>query len=358
MNFDGLPLAIAWELTLACNLRCRHCASSAGSSRAGELTLQESLDICDQFPDLLVQEVDFTGGEPLVREDWPLIAARLTGYGIRTQIITNGLALNQTIVDQMAGLGVSALGFSLDGLETTHDAIRLCKGLFQRVLAGIERVQRSGIPVTVITTVNSRNLSELPALLQVLKSAGVQRWQLQPIFPLGRSRGCEELLLTSAAYLRLGTFVQEWRAEAQKAGVRIELADSYGYFHPLDVRESPWRGCPAGLLTVGITSQGKIKGCLSLPEELTEGDLRQQDLWDIWFSKGSFAYNRDFSSSRLGPNCRTCDQADLCRGGCSAMSYGSTALFHNNPYCFSGIAQRATCTSHMDTPLYTAMESG
>src|SRR5689334_17492757 len=57
MGFEGFPLIVGWELTLACNLRCRHCASSAGLPRDNELTIEESLAICDQFPPLLVQEV-------------------------------------------------------------------------------------------------------------------------------------------------------------------------------------------------------------------------------------------------------------------------------------------------------------
>jgi len=33
------------------------------------LTTEEALKICDQFPALIVQEVNFTGGEPTLRED-------------------------------------------------------------------------------------------------------------------------------------------------------------------------------------------------------------------------------------------------------------------------------------------------
>jgi MoaA/NifB/PqqE/SkfB family radical SAM enzyme len=77
MDFEGFPFIVGWELTLACNLRCEHCGSSAGLPRRDELTLAEALTICEQLPDLLVCEVDFTGGEPLVRPDWWKIAQKL-----------------------------------------------------------------------------------------------------------------------------------------------------------------------------------------------------------------------------------------------------------------------------------------
>ena len=44
-SFESFPVILGWELTLACNLRCRHCASSAGDPRPNELTLGEALDI-------------------------------------------------------------------------------------------------------------------------------------------------------------------------------------------------------------------------------------------------------------------------------------------------------------------------
>lgn len=339
MDFDGFPFAVAWELTLACNLRCRHCGSAAGHARAGELSASEALALCEQLPALLVQEVDFTGGEPLMREDWPAIAARLVSLGIRTQVITNGLCLTPQVAETMKDVGIGAVGVSLDGLEATHDDIRACPGLFRRAVGGIRHVLDVGIPVTVITTANARNLTELPALLDRVRETGVRRWQLQPIFPLGRSRAYRDLLLDDESYLALGRFVRQWRPVAEQIGVRLELADSYGYFTELDPRDSPWRSCPAGLVTVGITSTGGVKGCLSLPDEFVEGSIRDRDLWDIWFDAAAFAYTRGFTTSRLGPHCEGCDQGEICRGGCSAMSYGGSARFHDNPYCFYGIAR-------------------
>jgi radical SAM protein with 4Fe4S-binding SPASM domain len=140
--------------------------------------------------------------------------------------------------------------------------------------------------------------------------------------------------------MQLGAFIPQWGPKTAANGFKIELADSLGYFTELDRRETPWRGCPAGLVACGITSDGKVKGCLSLPDKIVEGDLRQHDLWDIWFHLGSFAYNREFPVGDLGSACHACDKAELCQGGCSAMSYGSTGRFHNDPYCFYGIRKR------------------
>ena len=346
MGFEGFPFIVGWELTLACNLRCRHCGSSAAQPRRDELTLEESLAICDQFPELLVQEVYFTGGEPLLRPDWQTIAIHLGKIGIGCKILTNGLTLDSDTVSRIKDAGISGVGISIDGLEATHDHIRGRVGLFRRLLEGIDLVQRADLPVTVITTVNALNLPELPGLFALLQSVGVKRWQIQPIFPLGRGDTASELHLTEDAYMQFGTFVQEWGSKT--GDLELLPGDSFGYFTDFDTREPPWRGCPAGLLSVGITSNGMIKGCLSLPDECVEGDLRQHDLWDIWFHQDSFAYTRSFTPGDLGANCHSCDRAEECRGGCSAMSYGSTRQFHNDPYCFYRINDWKTSVAHTE----------
>ena len=346
MGFEGFPLIVGWELTLICNLRCRHCASSAGQPRPQELSPDEALAICDQFPALLVQEVDFTGGEPLLRPDWPAIATRLRDLDIRTKVITNGLVLKPSVIEQIKDTGISGVGVSLDGLAATHEIMRGCPGLFHRALSGIEQVQKAGLPVTVLTTITGLNIHELPAMYDLLCSMGITAWQLQPIFPLGRAHENNGLELSQQAYLEMGAFVRQCWLQMDGRGLKIEPADSFGYYTDLDPRVPPWRGCPAGQLACGITSDGKVKGCLSLPDHLIEGDLRQHDLWDIWFHPDAFAYTRQFAPQDLGQHCQACPMADACRGGCSAMSYGQTGQFHNNPCCFLAIEQRRQEGNH------------
>jgi radical SAM protein with 4Fe4S-binding SPASM domain len=337
MGHEGFPFIVGWELTLTCNLRCHHCGSSAGSPRENELSTEEALSLCDQFPALLVQEVNFTGGEPLLRSDWRLIANRLAGHNIRTKIITNGLSLQADTIRQMLDAGIAGVGISLDGMAGTHEYIRGCNGLFQKVIVGLESLMKVGIPVTVITTVNGLNINELSEIMTLLKRIGISQWQIQPIFPTGRSKDVPELCLTEQQYMELGLFYQRYRSEKHEDEFEILPGDSFGYFTDLDNREPPWRGCPAGLYSCGITSHGLIKGCLSLPDEVVEGDVRSDDLWNVWFHADSFRYTRGFSSEALGPNCHSCQRSEQCKGGCSAMSYGSTRCFHNDPFCFHAI---------------------
>lgn len=333
-TFEGFPFIVGWEFTVACNLRCRHCGSSAGQPRPGELTTDEALRLCDQFPALLVREVDFTGGEPLLRSDWPVIASRVVELGIAANILTNGFHLGVPLIAQMKDIGISGVGISLDGLERTHDYTRDRKGSFASVMRSIELLQKADLPLNVITTVNALNLPELSAMLDLLLSAGVNFWRLQAIIPMGRVKSHPDLPLDSSGILKLGQFIQEQRNRLDKRAMQIICSDGLEYVVDDDPDEKPWRGCSAGIVSCGITSDGRVKGCLSMPDELTEGDLRKHDLWDIWFRPDSFRYTRQFSTSRLGINCTGCDKGVDCKGGCSSSSYCATGQFNNDPYCF------------------------
>ncbi len=343
MQFNGLPCVIGWELTVRCNLRCRHCASSAGQPRADELTTEEALDLCDQLPWLAVQEVDLTGGEPLLREDWPVIADRLRELSIQTRLVTNGLLLEEC-VERLKDVGVCTVAVSLDGLAPTHDEVRGRAGLFDRVLRGIERALSADLPVAVITAVSGLNASQLERMLALLLDVGVTHWQVQPIIPRGRALSGGDLPLTEQAYMEFGRFVVDHAAHAKTRGFAIRPADGLGYYTEMDTRHQPWTGCAAGLAACGITSDGHVKGCLSMPDTLTEGNVRHRDLWDIWFDDESFAYNRRFSPEDLGEFCAGCEMGEQCMGGCSVMSYASTGQFHNDPYCFTRILRHRECS--------------
>lgn len=335
MNFQSFPFVIGWELTLDCNLHCQHCASSAGRKRNNELNLNESLAICDQFPDLLVNEVVFTGGEPLLNRNWNLIASRLQNLGIKSGMVTNGLIVTKDIITKMKDSGMNAIGISLDGTDTIHDRIRGNPGLYNKIIKSIERYIKSDINVTVITLVSGINIQDLDAVYNIVRSIGAWKWQLQPIFPLGRSNENKYLFLTDEQFLFLGMYIHKLRPKALKDGVQVVPADSCGFYSMLDFPEFGWKGCGAGRFSCGIMSDGKVKGCLSWPDYTIEGDLRKDDLWTIWFRDEAFSKLRKFKKNDLKGECKNCDVGIECGGGCQAMSIATKGELRSDPFCYN-----------------------
>src|SRR6187401_3559971 len=87
------PLYAVWEITLRCDLACRHCGSRAGRARPDELTTEEALDLVDQMAELGVREVTVIGGEAYLRDDWTDIVRAVRKHGMTCTMTTGGRGL-------------------------------------------------------------------------------------------------------------------------------------------------------------------------------------------------------------------------------------------------------------------------
>lgn len=188
------PVHAVWEITYACNMRCEHCGSGCGEKYPDELTTSEALQLCDDLAELGLKGLTLSGGEPFLRKDWPRIARRLKERGIVTNVISNGWYLSRELLTEAREAGITNIGLSLDGLEENHDDIRT-KGSYRRVLSALALMAEMKIPSCVNTTVNRRNLPEIPRLKEILITHKVRKWQFQLATPMGNLLEHQELVL-------------------------------------------------------------------------------------------------------------------------------------------------------------------
>jgi MoaA/NifB/PqqE/SkfB family radical SAM enzyme len=118
------PSIAVWEITLRCDLGCRHCGSRAGRAREDELSTAEALALVHELADLGLQEVTLIGGEFYLRDDWDRIAAEITRCGMFCSVVTGARQMTEERVARAVAAGVGKISLSIDGLERTHDAIR------------------------------------------------------------------------------------------------------------------------------------------------------------------------------------------------------------------------------------------
>jgi len=352
-----VPRTVVWELTLACNMNCRHCGSRAGKPRPDELTQPEALRLCQDLAELGAKRITLGGGEPTLRPDWTMIAEALVSRGIKVNMVTNGRGWDRKMADRAKAFGLDSVAFSMDGCEATHNYIRRIKGQWNDLWRSIDQTVARGVPVSVVTQVNRRNLAELEELHGLLKAHKVRSWQLQLGNPTGNMADNPDLVLRPEDVLEIVPRVARLRGLPGRP--KVYAGDNIGYYgeHEAELRDQGglvpfWVGCQAGCSVLGIESNGNVKGCLSLPsamngvDQFVEGNIRQRSLREIWESPDSFAYNRKFTLSQLQGFCRTCEYAEICRGGCSWTAFAHTRDRNDNPYCYyrqtceRGLAQR------------------
>ena len=339
MKHRAAPRFCVWEITLRCNAACIHCGSSAGSPRPAELDSREALELCDDMAVLGVERVTLSGGEPLLRADWPDIAGRLRQWGILVDMISNGIALDAAAARFIASLGLRGVSLSIDGPEEVHDRLRGKAGAFRAALEAVGRLRSEGVPVGAVTQINRLNVDRLEELERLLAEAGVKGWQLQLTMPAGRCREHEDLPLGPAAVPAVIRFTLD-AGERRRIPI-IYAADNIGWmgsWEPVirSTTQPPknfYCGCQAGLSVVGIASNGDVRGCLSLPEAFNEGSVRRRKLQDIWNDGDAFGYNRKFREEDLSGWCASCALRRVCRGGCKCLAYTTTGGLSQNTYC-------------------------
>ena len=189
------PLYVVWEITLACDLGCRHCGSRAGKARPDELDTAGCLDVVAQLADLGVREVTLIGGEAYLRDDWDVIAREITRRGMACGMTTGARGLDPDRVARAVAAGIRTISISIDGLEQTHDDQRGPRGAWRSAIDGAERVVDAGMRLAVNSQINRLSLPELPAMAQMLVEIGVKAWQVQLTVPMGRAADRPRLLL-------------------------------------------------------------------------------------------------------------------------------------------------------------------
>jgi len=340
---------VVWEITLKCNARCIHCGSSAGDAREDELSTEEALNICDQLSEVGCKVVNLIGGELFLRPDWHEIIKRLIQGNVDVSIITNGIALTEDKIDFLADIGIKTLGISIDGGNPeTNDHIRQVPGLFDKIFNIMEYIDKKSLNAVAITTLNKLNISELPQLRERLINSPFKAWQIQLAAPHGRMQN--DLFLDLFEYYISGLFFAQSRITVPMKQLAIICLHDYGYFSkviPRHTSYSQWTGCSAGKGVLGIRSDGKVQGCLSIyQDEFTEGDLRQQSLKEIWHSKKLCKWNKRLNRYlSLKGFCKSCEFGLVCLGGCSDLAYSLTGNVGENPQCYHAIESHWKKTS-------------
>lgn len=334
------PVTGVWEITMGCNLRCKHCGSACENPLDDELTTQEALNLCDDIAELGFQWITLSGGEPTTRKDWDLIAKRLSDNGVIPNMITNGWLMNDDIAKRAKNAGVNTVALSLDGLKKTHDFIRK-EGSYDRIMNAIDILIANGLNCSIITTINNINIKELDEMYDILSKKNIFGWQLQIGLPMGNMSKNSELVTQPKNIDEIIEFAYN---AMNRSNIEIQLADCIGYFNKkeIEIRKKAregntysWIGCSAGKYGLGILHNGDIVGCTSIRDKsFIEGNIRNTPLKALWNDPTKFSWNRNMTKDKLSGICKKCMFGNRCLGGCgnTKLTIGKS-VYCENTYC-------------------------
>ncbi|MEM2865201.1 MAG: radical SAM protein [Candidatus Bathyarchaeia archaeon] len=333
----GAPFQVVWEVTGVCNLRCKHCSASAGST-AGDLSTGEALDAVEKLADMGVTIIAFSGGEPLIRRDIFQLARAAADHGVYVAMATNGTLITDAVADKLKEAGVEYLQISLDGASPeTHDSFRGIPGSFQRTIEGIRRAVERDFFVNISTTVTRLNYREVPRIIELCEGLRVDWFMFYNFIPTGRGRDIVDLDLTprereellKTLYERnkespmklLSTAPQFARVALQVEGCR-EAAVIPTHFYNIETKGRIEQlaefigGCGAGRFYFAMKPNGDLQPCVFFPLKL--GNIKETNLDEMWRKNKVLLELRD--KDLLQGHCGECPYRYNC-GGCRARAY-------------------------------------
>jgi radical SAM protein len=343
--YGRTPRNVYWEMTIACDLACKHCRADAIHERDPlELTGDEARTMMRDIK-AMGSMLILTGGDPMKRPD----LFELIEYGRSIQLplsITPSTTptVTREAVRRFKELGISAMGVSLDGpTAEIHDAFRGVEGTFQHSMNDLAWAREYGIPVQINTTVTTETLPHLPRLYELLRdtaSPPVRRWSLFLLVPVGR--GAELGIPGADDVEALFRWVYDAAGDApfhigtveaphyRRYWIERRLAEGASHDDIARAAKRMGFGVRDGNGVIFVSHKGEVYPAGFLPYPLL-GNVRDQALSDIYRAAPELVRLRNMELLR--GKCGSCDFRWAC-GGSRARAYAMTGdILGSDPFC-------------------------
>ena len=329
----GAPFLVVWDVTYACNLKCKHCYSAAGEVLDHELTTEEAMEVIDKLDRLGVTVIAFSGGEPLLRRDIFELVKYANSKGIYTAMATNGTLITREIARKLKELGLGFVQISLDGRKETHDEFRGVNGTFSKTIEGIKNCVNEGLFVNVAMTVTKLNLGEVPYVINLCENIGVNWFMFYNFVPTGRGKEIVELDLTPEEREELLVYLYEKNKNSnlsllstapQFARVSLQKDATMIPTHFYNIKRGKTLrdlaefigGCGAGRFYISIRPNGDLQPCVFFPLKI--GNILEIDDLDEFWRKSKVL--EELRNKDILEGCGKCEYRYYC-GGCRARAY-------------------------------------
>lgn len=284
------------EITHECNLRCKHCLNNSGNKIPNQLNDDEIFNLIIEFSKAGMQEIRFTGGEPLVHNKIYEFISLAHKLGMYTSIGTNGTLITIEEAKKLKLAGLNKAIVSIDGTEVAHDNIR-GKGSYKKTILGINNLEDNGIQVRINSVIMKSNMNDVINLAKELNKKH-SHLMIRRFIESGRGSLLENNTLTHEDY----NFV--------KNSLKNELKDKYIIGHYLNENEQinyrinlPFnfiKGCKAGQRSLIILPNGDISLCGFLAAQGFNpiGNIRNVKNWiDFWNDMHSKDYLKELRAN-------------------------------------------------------------
>ena len=250
-----------------CNLRCTYCMPADGialSPKASLMTADEIFSIARTFVENGVDKIRLTGGEPLLRKDFPEIASKLATLGVALSITTNGILIDRHI-DVLKQNKINKINLSLDTLVSSKFHSVTLRNQFEKVVDNLHLLLNNDFKVKVNVVLmkgfNENEIGDFVKLTQHLPLS-VRFIEFMPFAGNEWDRSkmiSQNEILSELEKTFSSEEIQKLEDEKNFTARTYKIKDFQGDFGIISSITNPF--CD-GCNRIRLTANGKIKNCL------------------------------------------------------------------------------------------------
>ncbi len=250
-----------------CNLRCTYCMPADGialSPKASLMTADEIFGIAQTFVENGVDKIRLTGGEPLLRKDFPEIVSKLADLDISLSITTNGILIDRHI-ETLKQFKVKKINLSLDTLVSSKFASITLRNQFEKVIDNLHLLLNNDFQVKVnVVLIKGFNDNEIVDFVKLTQFLPISVRFIE-FMPFAGNEWDRSKMVSQQEILSLvgNVFdeeeIQKLEEEKNFTSRNYKIKNFQGDFGIISSITNPF--CDS-CNRIRLTADGKIKNCL------------------------------------------------------------------------------------------------
>jgi pyrroloquinoline quinone biosynthesis protein E len=324
------PRWLLAELTYRCPLQCPYCSNPIEyARRTDELGTGDWLRVLTEARAMGAVQLGFSGGEPLTRQDLPVLVRHARKLGYYSNLITSGYGMTEGKVADLKDAGLDHIQLSIQSPERTLNDQLAGTESFEHKKKVARFVKAKGYPMVLCVVVHRQNIHQMRDIVEMAIELQADYLELANTQYYGWAHlNRDQLLPTRAQFEEAEAIAQSYK-ERLKGTMKI-------YYVVPDLYEDRPKACMNGWGTTFLTiaPDGTALPCHAARElpGLHFPNVRDRSIQDIWLHSDAFNKFRGFDWMR--EPCRSCPEKVKDFGGCRCQAYLYTGDMTNaDPVC-------------------------
>lgn len=289
------PRYLTLMLTAKCNVICDFCSIPQRNYSKKMISKQEAFDIIDSAVRLGIEEIEFTGGEPLLHPDLWKISNYAQDRSLKIHLVTNGILIQENI-EKIKELNFASINISIDGKRKTHEKLRNAPDIYNKVMNGIKILKELDKYIVINSIITNKNIHELDEMVKDFDTMGIKT----QFWPVNNQKNL--YLNKRVERKKYKTFIKKAKNENIISSEWYDyLKKGLAYFKgkKYSVR------CLGLALELAVDTEGFILPCCVWNrnnERFRLGNVFKHDLDTIWYSEKARKIRKEIFSQ----GCKNC----------------------------------------------------